>query len=145
MMHKFVLFFLFFIFISSNLFAQKVNADSLYKVARQQAFSGNYEKARSLCNQITKAYPDYYDAYVLKGRTFAWSHQYDSARVVLSKVYFKKPNYSDALSAMIDVEMYAKQYEQAQILCDQALAIYPYEKDFLENNAPAQNDGPSAV
>lgn len=134
-MRKYILFFFFALFISHGLFAQKVNADSLYKVARQQAFSGNYVKARYFCNEIIQNYPDYYDAYVLKGRTFAWAQQYDSARIVLSKVYYKKPNYSDALSAMIDVEMYAKQYEQAQTLCDQALKSYPYEKDFLEKKS----------
>jgi YaiO family outer membrane protein len=131
-MHKFLLFLLLSVLFLPNVVAQKANADSLYIVARQQAYSGNLEKARLLCDVITRDFPDYYNAYILKGKTFTWTQQFDSARVVLSKVYFKDPNNKNALSVMVDVEISARQYEQARILCNQALKIYPNEKDFLE-------------
>src|ERR1035437_7070793 len=131
-MHKFLLFLLLSVLFLPNVIAQRANADSLYIVARQQAFSGNLENARLLCDMITRDFPDYHNAYVLKGKTFTWTQQFDSARVVLSKVYFKDPNNKNALSAMVDVEISARQYEQARTLCNQALKIYPNEKDFLE-------------
>ena len=134
-MRRFLFFLLLFGFIIPDVFAQKVNADSLYIVARQHAFSGNFEKTRSLCDQIIHDAPAYYNAYVLKGKTFIWTQQFDSARVVLSKVYFKDPNNKNALSVMIDVEISARQYEQALTLCRQALKIYPEERDFQEKKS----------
>ncbi|MFN2394151.1 MAG: tetratricopeptide repeat protein, partial [Bacteroidales bacterium] len=81
------------------------NPDITFNRARELAHNQLYSQARELCDEILKSYPDYHDAAILKGRTFAWEGDYDQAREILNEVRKKAPGNKDALYALIDVEI----------------------------------------
>lgn len=95
-------------------------AAQTYDEARNFAFNGEREKARSICRQIL-AEGFNSDVALLMGRTYAWDGNYDSARVVLSDVLIQKPGNEEALDALSDVEFWAGNYKKAIEYCDEAL------------------------
>ena len=124
----------------------KLNADSIFFSARSYALNKNYKKAREKCNEILLSFPDYYDARVLKGRTFAWQHQYDSARFEINKV-LEKVNYSDAIDAIIDVENWSGNNKKALEYCDRGINNFPQTLGFRLKRSKLliqENDGQAA-
>ena len=95
-------------------------AAQTFEEARNYAFNGEREKARSICRQIlSEGFNS--DVALLLGRTYAWDGKYDSARVVLTGVLIQKPASEEALDALSDVEYWAGNYEKAIEYCNEAL------------------------
>lgn len=107
----------------------KLDADSAFFSARTLALNKNYSKARIKCYELLHDFPDYYDARVLIGRTFAWENQYDSARFEINKVLIKT-NYFDAIDAMIDVETWSGNETKALYYCDMGQRYFPNNEKF---------------
>lgn len=107
----------------------KLNADSVFISARTYALNKNYKEARKKSKELLDAFPDYHDARVLIGRTFAWQHEYDSARFEINKVLIKT-NYIDAIDAMIDVENWSGDLPKAIFYCDLGQRNYPANENF---------------
>ncbi len=122
--------------IAQNRFVK--NPDSIFNIARNNAFDGQRELARDQCFSILDRYPTYYDAAVLIGRTLAWDHLYDSARTILNGVIAVKKNYYDAFVALIDLETWDKNYSLAYDYCNQALNYYPTKENLLAKKADLQ-------
>lgn len=117
-------------FLDANAQQQKLNADSVFIAARTYAQNKDYEKAREKCFELLSIYPDYYDARVLVGRTFAWQHEYDSARIEINKV-LDKSNYIDAIYAIIDIENWSGDLPKAIYYCDYGQKHYPANENFM--------------
>jgi tetratricopeptide (TPR) repeat protein len=93
-----------------------------FEEARNFAFNGEREKARSICREIL-AEGFNSDVALLMGRTYAWDGKYDSARVVLQNVLVQRPGNMEAYDALSDVEFWADNNEKAIEYCDEALKI----------------------
>ncbi|WP_421919683.1 YaiO family outer membrane beta-barrel protein [Marinifilum sp.] len=102
-----------------------------YGKARQLAFNGNRQEARKICYEILKGNPDYYDARILIGRTFAWDKSYDKGRKELQTVLDKDYDNKDAILALIDLEKWAGDISQALFYCEYGQSFYPREEDIL--------------
>ena len=127
---------------------KKPDADRLYQKARDAAFSERYAEARKFCREILSYYPDYYDATVLMGSTYAWELKTDSARRVISPLLDIEPDNIDVLNLLIDNEMWSGQYKKALEWIDQALNFYPSDENLLYKKANAyyaQKDNPNAI
>jgi YaiO family outer membrane protein len=114
-------------------FQAQVGAQS-FEEARNYAFNGDREKARSICRQIL-AEGFNSDVALLMGRTFAWDSQYDSARAVLLNVLFMKPGNMEALDALSDVEYWSDNDDKAIEYCNKALEIDPLSGSFALKKA----------
>lgn len=105
-----------------------------FEEARNYAFNGEREKARSICRKIlSEGYNS--DVALLMGRTYAWDGKYDSARVVLQNVLVKKPGNMEAYDALSDVEFWADNNDKAIEYCDEALKIEPESSSFTLKKA----------
>lgn len=113
----------------------RINADSIFIEARKHAFNKDYQSARQECDFILQSYPDYWDAYILKGRTFAWDNQDDLARALFNKAIEGKPSYKDAYLAAIDNEIWSDNLDNAINLINKALVYYPIDEDILLQKA----------
>ena len=114
---------------------QKPNADSLFFKARDAAFADDWVKAREISRRILAYYPDYFDATVLIGRTYAWEHQTDSARQIVTPLLDIEPDNYDVLTLLINNEIWGKEYDRAIQVINKALIYYPSDEDFLFKKA----------
>jgi len=127
---------------------QKPDADVLFLKAREAAFSDQWAEARKICREILSYYPDYYDASLLIGRTYAWDLKPDSARMFVSPILDMEPDNVEVLTLLSDNEIWSAQYDKALVWINQALEYYPSNEDFLFKKANvyyAQKDNTSAI
>ncbi len=114
-----------------------MDSDELFKIARNEAFNGNRDKARTYLKAILVKSPDYADVRIFLGRTYSWDGNRNEARAEFEKVLAKEPENIDALSALIDVEIWDDKHEKALELSNSGLAKHPNEPDFLFRKAKA--------
>ena len=93
---------LFFCVIINSLMAQKseikLNVDSLYQQARQQAFRKEYDKALDLTGRLLAVYPDNRDVRLLHASILAWKKDYTKA---LGETQYLLAQDSDALDVYL--------------------------------------------
>lgn len=92
---------------------ENLNFDEIFKVAREIAMQGDYEKARLFCNYILNELPNHFDARILKGRTLAWDKNYIEAEFEFLNVLKRSPYYSDAYMAILDLYWWSGQDEKS--------------------------------
>ncbi len=135
-------------FIAAQVYGQ--NADSLFTVAQQSAYSKNYATAQTICRQLMTQHPSNPDYKLFLGRTFAWQGKTDSAKLILKQVIDADANNVDAYDALTDAELWSKDYKNVIEHCNKALGVAkPNEKaifqikqakayELLEDDAPAK-------
>lgn len=147
---KIILFVSFFLLILSPFAAQsqeKMNADSLYFVARQYSVDGKYEQAIELSEKILEQYPAYFDVRILLARTYAWQNDYDNAVKNVSQVLEQDPKNYEALNALVDFYFWSGDNRSARGSVEQALNSYPDDVNLLVKKARielADNDSDGA-
>lgn len=114
-------------------FSNSLHAQT-FEEAREFAFNGEREKARSIC-RIILAEEFNSDVALLMGRTYAWDGMYDSARVILQNVLIEKPENIEAFDALSDVEFWADNNDKAIEYCNEALKIEPESQSFTLKKA----------
>lgn len=114
-----------------------MSSEELFALARQKAFAGQREEARSLCRTILARSPFYHDARVLLGRTYAWDSRWEEARTEFHRVLDERPDYSDALNALLDVELWESKFDRALEIADRALSAHPSDEDLLVKKVKA--------
>jgi len=113
-------------------------AAQTFEDARNYAFNGEREKARTICHEIlSQGFNS--DVALLLGRTYAWDGKYDSARVVFNEVLIHKPENMEVLGAFADVEYWSENYSKAVEYCDMALQKDSVAEDFLLKKAKILN------
>lgn len=114
------------------------STDDLFQLAREKAFNGEREEARTICRFILVKSPNNTEVKTLMARTYAWDSKRDSARLLLNEVTKSSPNNLDAYSALIDVELWDDKPEQAIKESDKILKVYPNNKEILLKKTKAQ-------
>ena len=118
-------------FLTARLFAQEntvFNADEAFLSARDVAFSGNYESARTSLNEILDNYPEYVDAELLIAKTLSWDKDYDTARKRFNRMTSKEKHRKDVWVAAIKNEIYANNLNTALGLSYKALVYISDEE-----------------
>jgi len=116
---------------------KKPDADALFLKARDAAFAERYAEARKICRELISYYSEYYDAYILTGRTYAWELKTDSARMTIMPLLDIEPDNYEILTLLIDNEMWGGRYDKALEFIDLAMAFYPLDENFLFKKANA--------
>lgn len=125
-MIKFLITALFFVAAVFSSAAQKaVDLDSVFREAQKLAYKKEYIKSRKQSRFILKSAPEYIDAAILIGRTYAWQQDYDSARLILSSVLEKHPAV-DAFYALAQVEKWSGNINRSLNLANEGV-----EKDSI--------------
>lgn len=114
-------------------------ADDDFERARELAFAGEREQARTLLAEILAESPEHWDARILLGRVFAWDGRYEEAREQLLVVVRAKPGYADARVALTDVELWSDNPERALEVIEEGLRNEPTRQEFLLRKARAQD------
>lgn len=143
----FVSFCLLFIYPFTAQSQEKMNADSLYFVARQYSIDGKYEQAIELSEKILEKYPSYYDVRILMARTYAWQNDYDNAVKNISHVLAEDSRNYEALNALTDFYFWSGDNRNARSSVEQALVYYPEDVNLLVKKARielADNDSDAA-
>ncbi|WP_461642406.1 YaiO family outer membrane beta-barrel protein [Labilibaculum euxinus] len=109
----------------------KKNSLDEFNRARELAFAGNREEARSICYEILNQNPKFYDARILIGRTYGWDKNFQPGRAELQLVLDEDFDNSDAIFAMIDIEKWAGDPNKAIFYCEYGLSFFPNEEAFL--------------
>ncbi|PKQ64400.1 hypothetical protein BZG02_06185 [Labilibaculum filiforme] len=127
---------LFFIFSFGQTIAQEIpessnNNSEEFEQARGMAFAGDREKARSICYGILSRTPNFYDARILIGRTYAWDKNFKQAREELQIVLDEDYDNRDAIFAIIDTEKWDGDANKAIFYCEYGLSFFPNEEAFL--------------
>ncbi len=110
----------------------KLNADSLFVIARQEAINKNYEEAIDLTRQILRVYPNHTDARFLLARTYAWQQNFDAAIENISEILKVNPSDYEANRSLIDFYWWSGQYDTAITAANKALSLYPRDIGLLE-------------
>ena len=106
--------------------------------AKDQAYGGNREKARSICRSILAKDFDS-EVAVLMARTYAWDGNYDSTKIVISQVLRKDPEHWDALDCLSDVQFWEEKYKEAIETCNIILTKDAIDEQFLFKKAKILN------
>lgn len=133
-----ILFSLILYFIPYSSFSQETpSVDELFEKARKLAFSNHYTEARQDCYKVLQTAPDYLDARILIGRTFAWERQFDSARYHIRTALKQSPFQLDGYLALADIELWSANCEKAKNICDTGLMKNPNNYDLLVRKTKA--------
>lgn len=114
---------------------EKKRSSEMFQFARKLALDGKRDEARAACKEILMEQPDYYDARILIGRSFAWDGNFEEARKELQLVLDQDFDNKDAILAMIDVEHWAKNLSKAIFYCEYGQSFYPSEEIFMIQKA----------
>jgi YaiO family outer membrane protein len=130
-MNKLIAFLFLNFILSLNLYAQKIDTDSLLvKTLYEINTTKNYPKAIELGQLGLKNAPDYLDFHVALGRSYMATKQMDSSRIYFNHVIDKNPKYREAFSYLINLEIEEKNTSKAISTIEKALTYYPEDKDF---------------
>jgi len=114
---------------------KRPDADALFLKAREEAHADQWAESRKICRELLSYYPNYYDASILMGRTYAWELKTDSARIIIQPLLDVEPDNYDVLTLLVDNEIWGSQYDKALDFIDMALGFYPSDEDFLYKQA----------
>lgn len=127
--------------IPGPIFAQSdtssMDSDELFSIARDKAFNGQREYARSLCRIILSRSPSYSDAHVLLARTLAWDGQRAEARTEFEAVLMHSPSNKDAAIGLADLEYWDDHHVRTIELVNSLTPLFPNDLDLLFRKARA--------
>jgi len=103
-------------------FSEGKNFDELLYIARDLSFKKEYKTTRLLCDYILNEFPNYTDARILKGRTFAWEGEYAKSEIELLSSIQRSPFYDDPYLAILDMYWWSGQEEKSKLIFKQAVS-----------------------
>lgn len=101
------------------------DANKLFEIARDSAFHNNFEYARILLRHVVRVTPDFHDARILLGRTYAWSGDYSSALPIFEETLKRAPNYQEVYVAIADLFYWQELHHQSMKYIDEGLEVHP--------------------
>ncbi|MEM9833050.1 MAG: YaiO family outer membrane beta-barrel protein [Bacteroidota bacterium] len=104
--------------------SQAVNADSLYAVARSQAYAEQYESATENLRVLLANYPDRYNAHLLLCSIYSWERKLNQARTAYQVILDRYPTV-EVYRGAGRVEMWDAAWPNALSLFNQGLEKYP--------------------
>jgi YaiO family outer membrane protein len=110
---------------------EALDADQRFLRARELAFADRWAEARKACFELLAEYPDYYDAMMLIGRTYAWEQKTDSARMMVLPLLDREPDSHDVLLLLAYNELWADNHAQGLQFVETALLYYPTDQEFI--------------
>ena len=119
------------------LLVMRVNAEEVFKQARDLAISGKRTEALELLKTHLEEHPNDGDARVIYGIVLSWEGKYDEARKQLSRILSNNPTHGDALPALINVELWSDHEDRAVALAAQGLQDNPNNTTLLLAQAKA--------
>jgi YaiO family outer membrane protein len=114
---------------------QKVNGDSLFQVAKTNAFEKNYSKASQQLFLLLKIYPKYDDARLLLARMEAWQRNFKRAEAHTDTLLKEQRQLAEVFSIKADIALWQDKFKNSMSWCDSALAQKPDDETLLYKKA----------
>jgi YaiO family outer membrane protein len=114
---------------------KSLDADDLFRLARQTAFDGKRVESRDMLKTILEANPDYHEVRTFLARTYGWDAEFDNALAEIKRVIEKDPHNQDALDLLVDLKIWSKRFDEALVDVDRALLVYPASISLLFKKA----------
>lgn len=95
----------------------------LFEMARDSAFNSNYDYAQIVLRHVLRRSPNFHDARLLYGRTFAWNGDYKSAIAQFMDVMKRDPDYLDTYNALTDVYYWQEMHRKSLNFADMGLSL----------------------
>ncbi|TVQ15107.1 MAG: hypothetical protein EA364_03010 [Balneolaceae bacterium] len=124
-------------YISEMGYGDKDN-ETLYFLARDMAFEGNYDGARLLLGRVLRRTPNYHDARILLARTYAWDGDYETARAHVMDVKRRNDLYYDSYAVLSDMAFWQGNHGSSLDYAEQGLIHNPANTELLFRLARAQ-------
>jgi YaiO family outer membrane protein len=105
----------------SNISAQKINTDSLFRIAINQAKSSQYIKAISTAKQVKEILPERDDISIFIANVYAWKGDYDSAKVFINHAYEQNPKSQELYDSWLNILLWNSEYEKLLTTADLAV------------------------
>lgn len=103
--------------------------DELIHVAKEHAFSKNYDVARELCGLILDYHPNYHDARLIIARTYAWDRDFEKARLKVGEVLQQDSLYEPASYLLITIDFWEGELKEGIQHCNAYISTYPPNQD----------------
>lgn len=117
---------------------QQPDADALLKEAQSAAHAGKYNLSRSLAREVLQVAPNYIDAAILIGNTYAWEQKYDSAQFILQALLKQTPQHGEVYLALAKVALWSGQNPEVVLdYANRGLAVAPQSAELKEYNIRA--------
>lgn len=109
--------------------------EEIFDRAKDLGTHQQFRESRTLLRFVLNHKPNYHDARVLLGRTFAWNRQYDSARLILNEVLKRSTYYEDTYNALSDIDFWTGKTEEAMRWAENGLQFHPGSVDLRARQA----------
>lgn len=119
---KFVHTVLFLLFFFPAVAQQQLDVDSVFKKAQELAFAGKYKESRVVSRVVLSHAPEYTDASILIGRTYAWQQNYDSAGYYLHAAENENPTV-DGYFALAQLKKWTEEFSLSLKYVEKGLEI----------------------
>ncbi|MEO1012345.1 MAG: YaiO family outer membrane beta-barrel protein [Bacteroidota bacterium] len=109
---------------------QQIDTDSLLREGIKSLKEKEYSNAIAQGRLGITLAPDYYDFYMLLGRTFSKTEKLESAKYYFEKVVEQAPIYKEAFTHLARLHIQSGEYTHALNIVELAIAQYPDAKEF---------------
>lgn len=116
-----------------------LNNEELFFMARDKAFDGDYEISRTILKRILRDSPNFYDAWLLNGRTYAWESQYNTAMNSYMEVMRRNPELLETYEAIADLYFWQNNPDSGIEITETGLAINDNHIPLIFRRARAYN------
>lgn len=125
---------------SSGIAQSSYQVDSLFRVAQNLAFAGNYSESRVHTAKIIADFPQHYDAALLQARTHLWEQSYDQGINEIRQIIQLDSNLHGAWQSLFDGYLWAARTEAALALYDTLPQSLQQDPVFVLIKARIYND-----
>ena len=114
---------------------QETGTEELFYIARDEAFEGEYTRARVILRKVLRESPNFYDARLLLGRTYAWDGDYAEAHNSFSEVRRRNPDLTETYEALADLYYWQGDRESGLEMIQTGLQINANEPGLIYRKA----------
>lgn len=102
-------------------FAQDISENDPFQLAREQAFSDDYDAAIATLIKLKEAEPKNMDYSLFLARVYSWKKEYPEAIFILKPLLQVEPISQEVLKVMVTTQLWAENYKEALVYSDQGI------------------------
>lgn len=110
-------------------FAQEIPENDLFQLAREQAFSEDYDAAITILLKLKEAKPENLDYSLFLARVYSWKKDYPEAIATLKSLLEVEPLSQEALEVMVTTQVWAENHKEVLFYSD--LGIKNFANSFF--------------
>jgi len=106
---------------NGSISAQKINTDSLFRVAITQAQQKQYKESIATAKNVLEILPDRDDINIFIANVYAWNKKFDTAKIYINKAYQQNPSSQELYDSWLNILLWSGEYEKLLSAADVAV------------------------